>query len=353
MARVPAAGVMVTSPKDPAVLKAEEEQRRKAIEQLPGAAVEGAYAIASGAIKPLVGLVAIDTEGAASSDDLDRMTGEPNQTLTGFPVNGIVIVRAANTARTVVLKHEAGGSYDLSLAPGVDFALDDDRKSVAFQLRGTRWYEIVRDYGADQAARRADLGLTLVATLANPTTPGDDGKFVGANSGAVAWTSAPSGGDGFLAKSLQHPASGRNYASGSPVRFELIDVGTASADGFQFFAPAGATLCRVQCLAQIERQNENANYDFVTLRVVETGITLPGVYDETGAYGARGMPSRSVFYRPQSESDRLKDPYVVVASNVIAVTHNGAIRVQVEGLSANSYRVKGEKARSWLSIQWM
>lgn len=349
---------MITSPKTLATLQAEEEQRRKAAEQLLGAAAEPTYVIASGAIKPTTGLFAVDTEGAASSDDLDRLTGEPDVTLAGFPGHGVVLLRAAHTDRTVVVRHEQGGSYDISLAFGSTFALDSDRKGLALQLRGTRWYEIDRDYGEDHAARRSALGLTKVAQLANPANPGDTGKYVGAVSGEPAWLLLPFGGDGFLSRSLSNPGSGRVYASGSPVRFEDVQIGAPNTDSYQFFAPAGATRCRVEVMAQLEKQNENAQHDFATLKVALSYFynTKSGayVYDETGGFGARGLPARSVFFRPQSESDRLVDPHVAIASSVLPLLPGGrSIRVQVHGLSANSYRVRGTKTRAWLSIQWM
>jgi len=359
MARVPAAGVMVTSPKDQAVLQAEEEQRRKSIEQMLGAADDVTYTIASGAFKPTVGVFAVDTEGAASTDDLDRITGEPDVTLAGFPGHGIALLRAAHTDRTVVVKHLAGGSYDISLAFGATFALDNDRKSIALQLRGTRWYEIDRDYGGDFAARRADLGVTKLAQLANPANPGDDGKYVGASSGNVAWTLLPQGGDGFRARGLYYEPNDALYQAGSVVRFGNTISGTVG-DGYTFNAPGGSTFCRVQCMAEIERDKNETGHGFVKLKVETKRQSSTGghnnavvivVYDETGLIGARGLAARTVFYRTGNDADLT--PYVAIASSIVPVIANGAVRIRLMGTSGNDFTVKGGRSRAWLSLQWI
>ena len=72
----------------------------------------------------------VDTEAAAASDDLDSITGGSAEQL--------LLVRAANAARTVVLKHAIGankistpGAADISLAEATDWAL--------LAHNGTQW----------------------------------------------------------------------------------------------------------------------------------------------------------------------------------------------------------------------
>jgi hypothetical protein len=66
----------------------------------------------------------VDTEGAASSDDLDA--------INGLDEGQWLILRAANTARTVVIKNGA----DIVTNTGSDYSLDDDSKWALFIGKG-------------------------------------------------------------------------------------------------------------------------------------------------------------------------------------------------------------------------
>lgn len=86
--------------------------------------------IATGAITATQGYHTIDTEADAASDDLD--------TIAGGTAGEVVIVRAADAARTVVLKHAVGanriaciGARDISLAEANDTAI--------LVYNGTQW----------------------------------------------------------------------------------------------------------------------------------------------------------------------------------------------------------------------
>ena len=353
--RVPAAGAMTAQPMLPLTLQGLEERRRTAATQLLGGSSAVAYTIiTAGTIKPTAALCTVDTEGAASSDDLTNITGEPDITATGFPGHGVVILRAANTARTVVVKHLAGGSYDMELHGSADFSLDDDAKRIVLELRGTRWYEVDRFYAADSAARRTALGLTLLATLAAPANPGDNGKLVTASGGAWVYSAPPAGGSGFLQRIRYYAGASRNYTSGSVIRIEEIDLFTGGTlgDGYVFNVPNGSTFAQLEVLARVERQNENSSHDFAELRIAYRSGSGP--FDDTGLGGvARGLPSRSYLYATTAESQRLKEANLCLAAGVVPVTYQSQIRVQVAGLAGNTYRVLGSRTKCWLSVQWM
>lgn len=77
--------------------------------------------IATGAITITQNFHRVDTEGAAASDDLDTINGLANDGM-------VLVLRAANDARTVIIKHGTGnikcvGNADLSLDDAQDFAL--------------------------------------------------------------------------------------------------------------------------------------------------------------------------------------------------------------------------------------
>lgn len=353
--RVPAVGVMTTSPMAPATLQGLEEQRRGAEVQLLGGAAAGAYTISSGAFKPTTALCSVDTEASAASDDLDRLTAEGTETLAGFPGHGIVILRAVHTARTVVVRHlqgAIGSAYDIELATSASFSLDDDAKRLVLELRGTRWYEVDRFYAADSAPRRAALGLFALASLAAPANPGDNGKLVTASAGGWVYAAPAAGGDGVKSRAGVYAGGNRNYSSGGVIRYEEVSLGVPTTDGYVFTVPSGSTFLRLEAMAQVERQNEDASHDYVTLRVARR-TTASASFDETGLLGSRGLPSRTFFFRPQSDNGRLKEVRLAIASGVFPVTAGGAVRVQVDGIKANSYKVNGGRTKCWLALAWM
>lgn len=99
-----------------------------------GAATE--LTIATGAVTATKTVHTVDTEGDAASDDLD--------TINGGRAGQLLILRAADSARTVVAKD---GTGNLNL--GGDFSLDNVEDTLTLVSDGTDWYEIARsDNGA-------------------------------------------------------------------------------------------------------------------------------------------------------------------------------------------------------------
>lgn len=82
-------------------------------------------------------VLTVDTESAASTDDLDTITG-------GF-AGQLLIVKAANDARSVVCKDSTG-----NLEMAGDFTLNNTQDSCIFvSVSATEWHEISRtDAGA-------------------------------------------------------------------------------------------------------------------------------------------------------------------------------------------------------------
>jgi hypothetical protein len=355
MARVPVAGEMTTSPISPATMQALEEQRRKAVEQQTGGDAVVSYTIVAGNIKPSVRNFAVDTEAAAASDDLTTIAGEAALDSNGFPGHGLVILRAANTARTVVVKHLAGGTYDIDLHGNADFSIDDDQKRLVLMLRGTRWYEVMRCYASDAAARRSYLGLTNLSTLSAPATPGDDGKYVGASAGTWTYQTAAAGGSGHKSRSLVHAGGSRNYTTGTVIRLEEVDLGTPVTDGYTFSVPSGATYLQAQVLARVEQNPERESLGIVSGNFVKLRIAYrpPGAsgFDATGLGGARGLPART--FQFAATDNRLREGNLALAASMIPVAVGGQVRVQIEGDVSSTYRVLGGKTKTWLSLQWM
>ena len=123
-----------------------------------GGQAETELTIASGSITPTHGLHSVDTESDAATDDL------ANITTTNLDDGSLLIVRANNSTRTVVVKHTAGGAGQIHLKSGLDLTLDDDTDNVILTRRGADWYELVADpdlVDADPKGSAAALALAL------------------------------------------------------------------------------------------------------------------------------------------------------------------------------------------------
>lgn len=119
-----------------------ENEFRK-IQQALNATIEAltpdteASTIATGAISVMASshplkLLTVDTEGAAASDDLDTITGGKNGQL--------VLIRATDSARSVVAKDATG-----NLALAGDMTLDNAEDTLTLMsVSGTSWVEVAR-----------------------------------------------------------------------------------------------------------------------------------------------------------------------------------------------------------------
>lgn len=90
-----------------------------------------ALTIASGAVTATRSFIAVDTESAAASDDLDSIAGGAE--------GDMLVVRAADDAHTVVLKD---GTGNLKLAG--DMSLDSANDRIVLMHDGTNWVELSR-----------------------------------------------------------------------------------------------------------------------------------------------------------------------------------------------------------------
>lgn len=81
----------------------------------------------------------IDTESDAATDDLDTINGGDN--------GEIIIIRAENAARTVLVKH---GADNISLKGAQDLPLVDQTQLLMLRYDGSNWVEV--SAGADRLA---------------------------------------------------------------------------------------------------------------------------------------------------------------------------------------------------------
>jgi hypothetical protein len=130
--------------------------------------------IASDVITPSKGIVTVETEGSASTDTINLIN----------PVNlnsKVIILRLANTGRTVTLKHNQSGTGKLWLLGEADTVLNNPSSTITLFWNDTttRWEEITRNYGlslptaAEVTAAKTLLGINIaLAPLANPSFTG-------------------------------------------------------------------------------------------------------------------------------------------------------------------------------------
>lgn len=122
------------------------------VTELPGGGAGTELTIAAGSVTPTAATHHVDTEGDAVSDDL------ANIVQTNVPEGRWLLIRAASDARTVVIRHAAGGAGQILTRFGADFVLDGTGKWLLLVRRGTDWEEVFRSYGADGLAALDDLG---------------------------------------------------------------------------------------------------------------------------------------------------------------------------------------------------
>lgn len=214
MATIPAAGHISDSLRTEGEVKADLEAIIASLRQVPGAAaVELAATIAGGSITPAGGggIIVVDTESAAATDDL------ANIILTNYPDNACILVRNANAARVVTLKHASTGDGQMFLDRSCDYVLDDTLKYVLLQRRGTDLYEVFRG--------PSRVSMPVVAKSTNFTVQKEDiGKvFVCTNAITVSFAAAAQLGNGFFCTIINHNYNSLNSVYLDPSGSETID----------------------------------------------------------------------------------------------------------------------------------
>lgn len=103
--------------------------------------------IASDAITPTRAWHQLDTEAAASSDDLVTIA------TTNIADGGLLLLSAVNAGRSIVVKHQdAPTAGQIFLQTGRDFTLLGIRRALLLQRRGNHWVEITRGRNVNEIA---------------------------------------------------------------------------------------------------------------------------------------------------------------------------------------------------------
>lgn len=115
--------------------------------------------IATGAVTITQSVHTIDTEADAASDDLD--------TISGGATGDVIYLRAANDARTVVLKNGTGNILTYSSS---DITLDEDHKVVMLIYNGTNWLEISNTKEGTGGSTSGELMLSAAGGFPSTTS---------------------------------------------------------------------------------------------------------------------------------------------------------------------------------------
>lgn len=189
MATIPTAGYFLEPARTQGELKTGFDDMIASLRHVPWAGQpELTATITSGVIIPAGsgGVVVVDTEGAASTDDLTSIT------TTNYPDGSFLLLRNASASRVVTVKHAVAGIGTIALDRGADYVLDDTKKWLLLRRHGNDWYELIR---GPQRMTSEVYSKTGAFTVAKE----DVGKtFVCSGTFTISLTAAASLGSGFL-----------------------------------------------------------------------------------------------------------------------------------------------------------
>jgi hypothetical protein len=173
MTTLPATGYFTNASRTNAEAKQGQDDVLAFLRQMPGGDAPTTLTLASDQVTPTKGTHAIDTEAAASTDNLAQILQ------TNLPDGSYLFIHSANNSRTVVVKHAAGGTGQISLSDGLDFSLTEVTMWLLLQRNGTLWEERLRYYGNAPArlTRRQDWSKGANIASAATITPGNDGNY--------------------------------------------------------------------------------------------------------------------------------------------------------------------------------
>ena len=138
MTAFPAAGYVAHADRTTAETQQAIEDWLAATRQLPGARSETVLTIAGGAVTAAGAVHTIDTEGAAAADELGNIATD------ALPDGAWLAIRCADPARAVTVKHQAGGTGQITLAAGQDIVLNGNRIWLLLKRTGADWEELFR-----------------------------------------------------------------------------------------------------------------------------------------------------------------------------------------------------------------
>ena len=218
MSTLPASGYLSNAARTVGEMKTGFEDVRGVVAELLGGGAETTLTIAAGSVTATVGVHAIDTEAAASTDDLDAIAQ------TNHPDGRLLLIHSKDNARTVVVRHAIGGAGQFLLADAANLSLTSTKMWLLLKRTGTSWEEVCRHYGDKKALARSflQIGNEVLAKSANYTVVSADRSKLVDCTGTfnLALDAAATLGDGFA---LAARNSGTGIVTIDPNAAEQID----------------------------------------------------------------------------------------------------------------------------------
>jgi len=211
--------------------------------------------IASGVITVTGNYHKIDTEGSASSDDVDTITAGAN-----IVAGHVLHLRVESDARTVVLKNGTSGADNLDI--GADVTLDEAYKTYSLVYDGTNWRPFTFAESPTFASlspltTRGDL-LVATTTVTGVRLGIGSATYVLTSDGTdAAWAAAAGGGFPFLDKATLTSGELQTgtislAASGCLVVFQNVEVDTDDVSLHLLINGATSGYEQVQRLSRID-----------------------------------------------------------------------------------------------------
>jgi hypothetical protein len=157
MSTLPASGYIENAARTVGEQKTALEDVRDVIAELLGGSAESELTISSGSVTPTLGIHSVDTETDAASDNLTNIV------TTNHPDGRLLLIHPEDDARTVVVKHAAGGAGQIHLKNDADFTMDDSEDWLLLVRDGTDWEEVLR--GRSPKVRSVTLSDVGVAAM--------------------------------------------------------------------------------------------------------------------------------------------------------------------------------------------
>lgn len=160
-----------------------------AISQLFGSADVSATVIATGSITPSSGMITVDTEASAATDDLSNIL------TTNLHDGAVIAVASLNAGRVVTAKHNAGGAGQITLVDATDRDLETD-KYLLLQRSGTDWLEFALNSEpiVDVVTTRGDIIVGNISGDSSRLAVGTVDQVLTSDGTDAAWSDASGGG---------------------------------------------------------------------------------------------------------------------------------------------------------------
>lgn len=281
MTTFPAANYLSNAGRTEAEMKAAFEDFLAATKQLLGGGAGSTLTLAADQITPTAGFHLVDTQSAASTDDLRQVLQ------TNLPDGSFLLLAIATNGHTVVVKHAAGGAGQILLANAVDFSMTHTTMTLLLRRVGTSWEERDRYFGSQVAAHAA---YYAAAGLGQNTFTGRQEWDKGANIAAATPLAIGTDGNYFLVTGTTTISSIASAPIGTRIVLMFQNAGCLIAHSASLILQYGNHLSRAGDLLEFISEGAGTWREIAPLgqpRVIDlvtADVTVSNTLTETAVY---------------------------------------------------------------------